>query len=978
MTYTLQPGTGYTLGTSASSTVTFRDTPAPAAAQVVGISAVPAALIEEQGTAAKLTFTLSQAPPAEGLVVTLDSETARSLAQFDVFAARFDGARLIRANADASGLTLRLTKQVATIDLPVFNDDLPDSPLTLTYALQPGDGYAIDPSASGITLTITDSESTPTPTPTPTPAPTPEPTPTPTPTPEPTPTPAPVETPIVSLTATPETISEAEGTPVTFSFKTTGTFPAEGIVIGTSEFFDPQFDFNFEFEDPSLLSGIEFFDYVESESGEVTVFWKLTSPDAFIKVKAFDDTIAEADVTSTLILKPGTGYTVNPAASSVTTTITDGVPNVGGPSVSFSVDKTELVEGDKLTITLTADGEIPAGGLSVNVDSDAAVALGEFAVFDAEGNFLLDIDGLAGFPAANEDGSGFSVVMTENTATLSIDVFNDDDTEGAETLTFNLLDGEAYNANPAADQVTLTITDPVAPPTGPIVSLETIAGTFDRNDNLLAQGLVRSLEAGSSVLTFALNVEGEIPEGGLVVTVKSDIALIDFFANLGNPPFSPGGRVLEGVYDATGKGIGFKFRIDQPNALITFPLRNVTDASGDPIVANFTLEVGEGYSIDSQDAASAVPFYNTIDQVPAATVTPTISFSTSSTALSEAAGDTTTFTFSLSEAPPSEGVLVYVKSTSGGRDLAEFDIFNAEVSGGAFPAPNFRADGFFFKVTEQTATIALKAFNDGEQEGIENFGFAIQAAPGYSIAPDAGSVSIGIVDDAGSQIQVGLTTEPAILVESAQTVSIHRFSLSTEPPEGGLVVSVVAPNIGEFDLSGIAIENGEIVRVTPTGFDFKITAKTATINLPVANDGTAEGLETATFTLQDAPTYQISPTANTGTFSIVDAPDQIPVSTIVREPNDIISRAVDTRLSATNDVYSVRSSIDYEGTNTYRNPDGSLTRVDATEDVDFYKVTLKAAKLSPLTRMPQQWTWATSSTRASIRCCACSMPMVSS
>ncbi|ELR97045.1 hypothetical protein, partial [Gloeocapsa sp. PCC 73106] len=87
---------------------------------------------------------------------------------------------------------------------------------------------------------------------------------------------------VVSLSAEPELITEADGAPVTFYFDTRGTIPEDGLIIGTSELFDSQFDFNIDFEDPQNLSGIEYYDYVESETGEVTVFWKVTQPESFI------------------------------------------------------------------------------------------------------------------------------------------------------------------------------------------------------------------------------------------------------------------------------------------------------------------------------------------------------------------------------------------------------------------------------------------------------------------------------------------------------------------------------------------------------------------------------------------------------------------------------------------------------------------------------------------------------------------------
>jgi hypothetical protein len=464
-----------------------------------------------------------------------------------------------------------------------------------------------------------------------------------------------------------------------------------------------------------------------------------------------------------------------------------------------------------------------------------------------------------------------------------------------------------------------------------------VTGTFDEADNILSPYLVQSVEGGTSVLTLAFTVEGDIPEAGLVVTVNGEVDLQDYFRGLGFPPFTPGGELVEAVYDDAGVATGFKFRIDQPKALVTLVGKDT--GSTEPVEATFTLAAAEGYKTSPQANASTVTFYDTIEQVPPTTVTPEISLSLNETTLNEATGNTTTVTFSLNEAPPPEGVLVYVSGT--GQSLSDLDVLNAVVTGGGFPAPNFRANGFFFQITEQTATITLPAFQDEELEGIEEYTFNLQAAPSYTVAEGKGAVTLNVIDDENSQIQVSLTTEPAVLIESEKTVSVHNFSLSATPPEDGLVVSIAAPNINEFDLAGIKVEGGEIARLTPTGFDFKITAKDAKIELPVADDGEAEGREEATFTLQDAPEYQVNSEAIVGTFQIVDTPDQAP-ALAVTEPNDTIEKALDTKLTATHNKVSFTSTLDFEFDNNYENPDGTRFYVDNSEDVDLYKVSLKA------------------------------------
>jgi uncharacterized protein (TIGR03118 family) len=477
----------------------------------------------------------------------------------------------------------------------------------------------------------------------------------------------------------------------------------------------------------------------------------------------------------------------------------------------------------------------------------------------------------------------------------------------------------------------------------PSVSFQTIALSIDTSEKVTAPAIVRDSSAGISVLSFLLSAEGDIPADGLIVTVDSNIQFRDNFAFLAERPFIQGGELVGAVFNAAGEATGFQFKMTQPNALFNLRPRETGDES-----AVFTLKPGTGYTVNAAADSSTVVFYETLSTVPAPTVVPEISLSSDGVVLNEITGNTSTITLKLSTPPPPEGVVVYIKgdrpSRGGvlGRALSEFDLFNAKVTGATFPAPDATANGFYIRVFEQTATLALSAFpNDEEVEGLEDVQFSLQPVPGYTINPAAKTVTLTTTDNATSQIQVSLTTSPAVLVESQKTTSVHTFTLSATPPVGGLVVSVVAPNINEFDLAGIKITDGEIVRLTPTGFDFNIKAKTAKIELPIANDGNAEGREEAIFTLQDAPTYQVNPSATTGKFQIVDTPDQAPPPSVA-EPNDIISRAVALNLNPSNNFVSLKSSIGFSFGNSYPDGKGGTIYVDASEDVDMYKVSLKA------------------------------------
>jgi hypothetical protein len=126
------------------------------ASLTVSIAATPSSLTEVEQTVLTLTIELSEIPPEEGVDVTVNSDMPGSLAEFDVFAAMFNGATLVTANADSSGFTLNVFEQTATVSLPVFNDGVAEGPETLTYALEPSADYAIDPAASAVSVTLFD------------------------------------------------------------------------------------------------------------------------------------------------------------------------------------------------------------------------------------------------------------------------------------------------------------------------------------------------------------------------------------------------------------------------------------------------------------------------------------------------------------------------------------------------------------------------------------------------------------------------------------------------------------------------------------------------------------------------------------------------------------------------------------------------------------------------------------------------------
>ena len=176
-------------------------------------------------------------------------------------------------------------------------------------------------------------------------------------------------------------------------------------------------------------------------------------------------------------------------------------------------------------------------------------------------------------------------------------------------------------------------------------------------------------------------------------------------------------------------------------------------------------------------------------------------------------------------------------------------------------------------------------------------------------------------------LQVGLLTGPDYLIEGEGTISAHAF-LATNGviPEGGLVVSVDAPNLSEFDLADVSVEGGEIVTVRDDGFDLRMTEYTTLVNLPIAAAGDG---------------YELSSDYSGSTSNLVDTREDIPLGGVT-EPNDIIGVAVDTQITPDNPSFSTVSSVYFDIGNRYLNEDGTYTHLAYNEDVDLYQLDLSA------------------------------------
>ena len=364
-------------------------------------------------------------------------------------------------------------------------------------------------------------------------------------------------------------------------------------------------------------------------------------------------------------------------------------------------------------------------------------------------------------------------------------------------------------------------------------------------------------------------------------------------------------------------------------------------------------------------------------------------------ALVEDQGTALTVRFDLDEPAPAGGLKVYIDSEIE-QILNRLDlptaIANPQIENLNLLATqtNFDNSGLAVEITEGStfATVTLNIFDNPEPDTVlpETFDGRVDAAfslvtadqiaaedqssitgvGDYTIDPDAASSTVIFTDEASQlssdtpepptpesptpeppmsdALQVSLFTGPDYLIEDEGTVSAHAFLVTNGViPEDGLVVSVDAPNLSEFDLDSVSVEGGEIAAVREDGFDLRMTEYTALVNLAVADDGETEAEETASFSLATGEGYEIVENLSGGSFNLVDTRDDIPTG-VIAEGNDVIPFATNTQITADSPTFSGQNSFSFNIGNRYPNEDGTYTYIDASENVDVYKVDLKAGE----------------------------------
>ncbi|MEL7038326.1 MAG: hypothetical protein AAFO04_22320 [Cyanobacteria bacterium J06592_8] len=129
---------------------------------MASFSVSPDTLFESEGTLATFNFTLDEAPPPEGVVVTLAGDVAQSFTQFNLFSLGFSGLAGAPVdsspNMDFSQFDVTIVEQTASINLPIFNDFTAEDPQEVTFSVS-SDDVSFEPGENSSVVTFADDPS---------------------------------------------------------------------------------------------------------------------------------------------------------------------------------------------------------------------------------------------------------------------------------------------------------------------------------------------------------------------------------------------------------------------------------------------------------------------------------------------------------------------------------------------------------------------------------------------------------------------------------------------------------------------------------------------------------------------------------------------------------------------------------------------------------------------------------------------------
>ena len=656
---TVGTGTGYTVGSPSSATVTVKDDDNPAATIKAGTSPVT------EGTAASFTVELSTPAPTGGLTIAL---TVADASGSDFVASSNEGSKTLAFNAGDTSKTYSVATVADTVD--EVNGDV-------TVTVGTGTGYTVGtPSSAKVTVNDDD---------------------------------APAAT--IKAGTSPVT----EGTAASFTVELSTAAPTGGLTIALTV---------------ADASGSDF--VASSNEGAKTLAFNAGDTSKTYSVATVADTVDEANGDVTVTVGTGTGYTVgSPSSASVTVNDDD------APAATIKAGTSPVTEGTAASFTVELSTAAPTGGLTIAL----TVA----------------------------DASGSDFVASTN--------------EGAKTLAFNAGDtSKTYSVATVADtvdEVSGDVTVTVATGTGYTVGTPSSASVTVNDDDAPAA----TIKAGTSPVTegtaasFTVELSSAAPTGGLTIALTvADASGSDFVAST-----NEGAKTLAFNAGDTSKTYSVATVSD-----------SVDEANGDVTV---TVGTGTGYTVGTPSSAKVTV---NDDDAPAATIKAGTSPVTEGTAAS--------FTVELSSAAP-----------TGGLSIA---LTVADASGSDFVASsNEGAKTLAFNAGDTSKTYSVATVADTVDEANGDVKVTLGTGTGYTVgSPSSATVTVNDDDNPAATIKAG--TSPV----TEGTAASFTVELSTAAPTGGLTIALTVADASGSDFVASANEGSKTL-----AFNAGDTSKTYTV-----------------------------------------------------------------------------------------------------------------------------------------------------
>ncbi|MDE2979572.1 MAG: cadherin-like beta sandwich domain-containing protein, partial [Gemmatimonadota bacterium] len=541
------------------------------------------------------------------------------------------------------------------------------------------------------------------------------------------------------------------------------------------------------------------------------------------------------------------------------------------PVVSLGASRTEIAEGDSVTMTVTADPTgFGAAGTTVLIDvndpndkfagddtREVVFASGDASkevVFRSNQDERRTSNAPVGFllrrPDRDHERDSYTITDEEGKAVVHVVVTDDDEgSVSQDTVTIDIKDTEAYEENTLA-VFTVFLS---APPSGTVtVDYETRDSTAVAGSDYEHTTGTLTIEAGEPDKSFGIELiddrVDEVPEFFKVVlsnptggAVLGDSIGVGTITNYDPPPLTASFEDVPAEHDGE-SAFSFRVRFSEDVGLVrdrsfTVAEGEVTETArvgGSSALWEITVEPDSDEAVDitlpggrdcgaTGAVCTAGDDERPLSNSPSATVAgpPAVPALSVSDASATEGGDVD-FTVSLSDASAEEVTVEY--ETAGGTATAGVDFTS-------------RSGTLTFAANETTQTVSVATTDDEEDEEDETFTLTLSSPANATLDDAAATGTIVDDDEAAAPLTARFSGMPSGHTGAEFTFELH-FSEEVE-------VSYVTLENDAFELDGGSVEGARRL-VSKSNQGWNVTVKPTgngdvTITLPETTDCTATG-----------------------------------------------------------------------------------------------------------------------------------------